>query len=172
MKLNTEHPQNVYRCACEGPIWLVDVRTPGEFRSLRAQGAVNLPLSEVSDRPLTPPENYQGPLYLICQSGARARQAAQKLSAHHQVVLVDGGTQAWLASGLPVEREAAGVISLDRQVRMVIGSLVVLGVVLSQAGFPQAVYLSAVMGLGLIFAGVTDRCPLAMGMGLLPWNRR
>lgn len=173
MKITTLPAHEVHQCCCQGAIWLVDVRTPGEFRSIRAEGATNIPLNSLNQESLTPPENYQGPLYLICHSGTRAKMAAQQLSQRFEkIVLVEGGTQAWAAAGLPVIREAGSGLSLERQVRIVIGALVVLGVILSQVWNPQAIYLSAFMGLGLIFAGVTDTCPLALTLALLPWNRR
>lgn len=170
MNIESQTPQEVYHC--ESPVWLVDVRTPVEFRSLRAEGAINLPLSDLDVHSLQPPPDYHGPLYVICQSGARARQAAQKLSSRFPVVLVEGGTAAWTAAGLPVIRQATTVLSLERQVRIIIGSLVVAGVLLSKLWNPDAIYLSAFVGMGLIFAGVTDICPLAMGVAQLPWNRK
>jgi len=172
MDIAKKPPQEVYRCCCEGPLWLVDVRSPAEFRAVRAEGAVNVPLADLKPEELVPPAGYEGPLYLICQSGMRAYKAAQKVADCRPVVLVEGGTSAWVAAGLPVVREASGGFSLDRQVRIVIGTLVVLGVLLSKWWNPDAVYLSAFMGLGLIFAGVTDSCPLAMTLAQMPWNRR
>lgn len=114
----------------------------------------------------------EGPLYVICASGARGRQACGKFAAagFPDVVNVEGGTRAWEAAGLPVERGKA-TISLERQVRIIAGSLVLLGVALGATVNPWFTLLSAFVGLGLINAGVTDVCPMAMGLGRLPWNR-
>jgi len=111
-------------------------------------------------------------LYVICASGARGRQAREAFAAagFADVVNVEGGTRAWEAAGLPVERGEA-TMSLERQVRIIAGSLVLLGVVLGAAASPWFTLLSAFVGLGLINAGVTDVCPMAMGLARLPWNQ-
>ena len=58
-------------------------------------------------------------MYVICQSGARGRQACERLAAAGlaQGVNVEGGTTAWVAGGFPVTRGRRSV-SLERQVRM------------------------------------------------------
>lgn len=81
-----------------------------EFAQVHAEGAVNLPLGDLqSNVPL--PGDRSGPVYLLCHSGARAAQAARILAARGgdpTLFVVDGGTQRWLASGLPVVRGPAG----------------------------------------------------------------
>jgi hypothetical protein len=85
-------------------------------------------------------------------------------------VNVDGGTLACEAAGLPLVR-GKRTLSLDRQVRIAIGLLVLLGAVLGWTVHAAFVALSAFCGAGLIFAGITDRCPLAMAIARMPWNR-
>jgi len=103
---------------------------------------------------------------ISCKStGGRAKKAAEKVAneGFSQAVVVEGGTLAWNDAGLPVERGATKVISLERQVRIAAGSLVVLGVALGYFVHPWFIGLSAFVGAGLVFAGITDFC----GMGLL-----
>jgi rhodanese-related sulfurtransferase len=89
-----------------------------------------------------------------------------------EAVVVEGGTLAWNEAGLPVERGPVKVISLERQVRMTAGSLVLSGILLGSLVHRGFFGLSAFVGAGLVFAGITDFC----GMGLLlskpPWNTR
>jgi len=155
---------------------LIDVRTPLEFGEVHVPQAINVPL----DR-LNPGEVIQSrglsdnqPAYLLCRSGARATKAAQQFAktGHDIGVVVEGGTQAWIDAGLSVERGAAKVISLERQVRIAAGSLVLLGFILAYFVHPYFLGLSAFVGVGLVFAGVTDWCGMGLLLAKAPWNPR
>jgi hypothetical protein len=112
------------------------------------------------------------PLYTICRSGGRGRQAADKLLAagYASVVNVEGGTLAWERAGLPVVR-GKKAMSLERQVRIAAGLLVVLGTLLGALVHPAFLGLPAFVGAGLIVAGFTDTCGLGMLLARMPWNR-
>jgi len=116
--------------------------------------------------------NSDQPLYVICQSGTRSKTACQKFlqQGYDNVVFVEGGTKAWMETGLDVIR-GRKTISIDRQVRMGVGSLVLLGVILGATINPWWFMLSGIVGAGLIFAGVTDTCVMAILLGKMPWNR-
>jgi len=111
---------------------------------------------------------------VICQSGGRATQACQQLAdaGVGPVFCIEGGTAAWERAGLPVERGPGKVISLERQVRIGAGSLVLIGALLAWAVHPLFIFLPAFVGAGLIFAGVTDYCGMGILLGKMPWNRR
>jgi rhodanese-related sulfurtransferase len=98
--------------------------------------------------------------------------ACARLQAAGQanVVNVEGGTLAWAEAGLPVVR-GPKAISLERQVRIAAGSLVLLGAVLGWFVHPAFVGLSAFIGAGLVFAGVTDTCGMALLLARMPWNQ-
>ena len=155
---------------------VLDVRTPAEFDQVHVPQARNVPLDTLAPRALFESQLLQKgqPVYLLCQSGARAQIAAASFArdGFADTIVVEGGTQAWSAAGLPVNRGASKVISIERQVRIGAGSLVLTGVLLSYFVQPYLIGLSAFVGAGLVFAGVTDWC----GMGLLlmkaPWNQR
>jgi rhodanese-related sulfurtransferase len=103
----------------------------------------------------------------------RPRQTAcEKLQAagYTNVVNVEGGTKAWDEAGLPVVR-GQKAISLERQVRIAAGTLVLIGALLGYFAHPYWIGLSAFVGAGLIFAGVTDTCGMAMLLARMPWNR-
>ncbi|SDU12345.1 Rhodanese-related sulfurtransferase [Verrucomicrobium sp. GAS474] len=153
---------------------LFDVRTPGEFRSVHIPQARNLPLDRLNpDAVAAAGVSLETPIYLLCASGRRARQAAEefRLGGFRHPVVIEGGITAWEKAGLPVTRSAGGVISLERQIRIAAGSLVVLGVVLAWLVSPLFVLLSGFVGVGLVFAGATDWCGLGLLLARLPWNR-
>jgi rhodanese-related sulfurtransferase len=111
-------------------------------------------------------------IHVICQSGGRSMKVSQKLEAagFTNIVNVEGGTSAWHAAGLPVVK-GKKVMSLERQVRIAAGSLVVIGAAVGQFVHPGGYALSAFIGAGLVFAGVTDTCGMGMMIAKMPWNR-
>jgi rhodanese-related sulfurtransferase len=154
---------------------LVDVRTPGEFARMHAAGARSMPLDQLNAASIAAEcRSSDGSIYVICHSGTRASTACQRLlsAGIPDVSIVEGGTQAWQAAGLPVVASRSGVISLERQVRIAAGSLVLLGCLLAWLVAPQFIALSAFVGAGLVFAGITDICGMSILLGKLPWNAR
>ncbi len=154
---------------------LLDVRTPAEFAAQHAAGARSLPLDRLDAAAFLRERESAGArtIYLLCQSGKRAAMAAEKLTAAGccTAVVVEGGTAAWVAAGLPCESTGRGVISLERQVRIAAGALVLTGIVLGWFVHPLFVWLSAFVGAGLIFAGITDFCGMGLLMAKMPWNQ-
>jgi rhodanese-related sulfurtransferase len=146
---------------------IIDVRTPLEFAEVHATGAKNLPLDTLNPADI-PAEK---PVYLLCRSGQRATKAAEKLSPSHQPIVVEGGTLAWIEAGLPVVRSTQKVISLERQVRIAAGTLVLTGFLLGWFVHPYAFILSGFVGAGLIFAGITDWCGMGLLIAKAPWNK-
>jgi rhodanese-related sulfurtransferase len=162
------------RLAAGRPGLLLDVRTPCEFAALLAQGVILEPLESLRPRRvLDLLRDKPQPVYVFCQRGSRARQAVEQLekAGVPDCVLVEGGTLAWEAAGLPVERGTSTVISLERQVRIAAGALVLTGVLLGVYCHPVFLGLSGFVGAGLIFAGMTDRCGMALLLARAPWNR-
>jgi rhodanese-related sulfurtransferase len=151
---------------------LIDVRTPAEFREVHVDFAENVPLDRLDPKSMSAQRNGGGnPLYVICRSGGRAKQACEKLAAAGlNVVNVEGGTLAWDAAGLPVVR-GRKTISLERQVRIAIGLVVLASSILAAVVHPYWIGLAAFMGAGLVFSGITDFCGLALILGRMPWNQ-
>jgi rhodanese-related sulfurtransferase len=155
-------------------IELIDVRTPAEFRELHAVPARLVPLDSLDPSRLKAERTLpaEAPLYVICRSGARGKMACEKLAAagFAHLVNVEGGTLAWEKAGLPVER-GKKAMSLERQVRIAAGSLVLIGTILGAFVHPYALALAGFVGAGLVFAGITDTCGMAMLLARMPWNR-
>jgi len=154
---------------------LLDVRTPVEFAEVHIAQARNIPLDELQPKQLIESGQLRKdqPVYLLCRTGNRAQKAADRLARENlDCVVVEGGTLAWNDAGLPVNRGAVKVISLERQVRIVAGSLVVIGAVLAWQVHPAFIGLSAFVGAGLVFAGVTDFCGMGLLLARMPWNKK
>ena len=155
------------------PIELIDVRTPAEFGEVHIDFARNVPLDSLDPGHFRHNDQREQPLYVVCRSGSRAAKASEKLASagRANVVNVEGGTQAWIDAGLPVVR-GRKAMSLERQVRIAAGSLVLIGVLLGWFVHPAFLGLAAFVGAGLVFAGVTDTCGMAMFLARMSWNRR
>jgi len=153
---------------------LIDVRTPVEFREVHVEIARNVPLDQLDTAALMQARNGSPnePLYVICRSGSRGQQACEKFlkAGFSNVVNIEGGTLACVEAGLPVVRGKTA-ISLERQVRIVAGSLVLLGAALGWFVHPAFIGLSAFVGAGLVFAGITDTCGMGMMLARMPWNQ-
>ncbi|WP_373652985.1 rhodanese-like domain-containing protein [Schlesneria sp. DSM 10557] len=153
---------------------LIDVRTPVEFREVHVDIARNVPLDQLDPAALMKSRKGSGdePLYIVCKSGSRGQQACDKFvkAGFSNVVNVEGGTSACVAAGLPVVR-GKKAMSLERQVRIAAGSLVLTGVVLGWFVHPYFYGLSAFVGAGLVFAGITDTCGMGMILARMPWNQ-
>jgi rhodanese-related sulfurtransferase len=156
---------------------LADVREAFEYRSIHVEQARNAPLSSL--KPDTVKSMFGGagtsadrPLYVICRSGARSAQACERLRGGGlpYVINVEGGTLGWEKAGLPVARGKAA-LSVDRQVRIIIGTSVILGILLAHYVHPAFIWLSVFFGAGLIYAGVSDSCALAFLVARAPWNK-
>jgi rhodanese-related sulfurtransferase len=171
-------PQELFALQRQGRhIELLDVRTPLEYRNGHVPGAKLLPLDQLSGAALAErlSNSYTGdetPIYLTCLSGFRAQQAAERLqdAGYQNLVLLAGGTEGWEKAGLPLKR-CGQVISLERQVQIAIGSLLLLKVIFGFTLHELFFMVGALVGAGLIMAGVTRWCGLAQLVAMLPWNR-
>lgn len=150
-------------------VTVIDVREPMEYAGGHIAGSLNVPLSRIPQADLP-----RGPLVLVCHSGNRSAQAlAQLLRQGHPYPLADleGGIPAWQQAGLPIRKLKNAPLPLMRQVQIAAGSLVLLGVILSQTVAPGWIWLSGFVGAGLVFAGVSGFCGMARLLAAMPWNR-
>lgn len=153
---------------------VIDVRTPAEFREVHLEIAQNIPLHRLrpADVVQSRAAGKAGPIYVVCQSGGRGRQACEMFHAagFTNVVNIEGGTKACIDAGLPVVR-GQKTISIERQVRIAAGSLILLGALLAWLIHPAFFALSIFVGAGLVFAGITDTCGMAILLSYMPWNQ-
>jgi len=150
---------------------LVDVREPVEHAESHIEGAKLIPLGQLEKR--IEEIDRDAPVVVMCRSGKRGMEALNKLESLgiKKVRNLEGGILAWEAAGHPVGKHDQKVFPLMQQVQITIGLGVLAGVALSQTVDPRFVYLSAFFGAGLVFAGSTGWCGLAILMSKMPWNR-
>ncbi len=151
---------------------VVDVRTPGEFEAVHIPGSHNVPLDLLRARDGSLAPEHNDPVVLVCGTGARAEQARNVLetAGFGRLSVLRDGIAAWERDGAPLEH-GRGAWSMERQVRLAAGGLVVTGVLGSLVYRPLK-WLSGFVGAGLVFAAVTDTCGMAKLLGLLPHNRK
>jgi rhodanese-related sulfurtransferase len=157
----------------KGSALLLDVRTPAEFEDTHIEGAILHPITELKPDEVRRALDGKSSCIVICRSGGRATRAAEQICAANisGVSVMEGGMNAWLSAGLPTI-EGTKTISLERQVRIAAGSLVLIGAVLGYVVNPGWIGLSAFVGAGLIFAGATDTCGMGLLLARMPWNTR
>jgi rhodanese-related sulfurtransferase len=168
----TIEPSELIRMRAEDPaVHVIDVRTPGEFETGHIEGAYNVPLDVLGEH-IADLAALDHHVVLVCQSGARATKALEQLVAagKSNLRLLQGGMNTWTASGNHVARTNTTRWAMDRQVRLVAGSVVLASVVAS-IWFPPARFLAGFIGAGLTFSAVTNTCGMAMALAKLPYNR-
>ncbi|SCE99976.1 rhodanese-like domain-containing protein [Micromonospora mirobrigensis] len=150
---------------------LLDVRTPAEFETVHIPGAYNVPLDLLREHREELRNHLDEDVVLICRSGVRAGQARRALAeiGLPNLRVLDGGMLAWQATDAPI-RQGRQRWDLERQVRLVAGSIVLLSI-LGSAFVPGLKWVAAFIGAGLTFAAVTNTCAMGMLLGRLPYNR-
>jgi rhodanese-related sulfurtransferase len=167
MSLPTVTPVEAKRLIAQGAS-LIDIREKDEHAREHIAVARNRPLGAMTDL-----GGLKGPIIFHCRGGRRTADNETKLeqAANCEAYILEGGIEGWKRAGLPVVVDKSQPIEINRQVMIAAGSLVVIGVLLGafvNAGFYA---LSAIIGAGLIFAGVSGFCGMAKLLALMPWNR-
>lgn len=168
----TIDPSECRRLLAEDPaIRIVDVRSGGEFESVHIPGSYNVPLDTLHEH-AAELANLDHPLVLVCRSGARANQANTALAAEGtaQLLLLDGGIDAWQAAGGEVNHGSTQRWALDRQVRLVAGSISLAALVASIV-VPHAKWLAGGVAAGLTFSAVSNTCAMGNLLTRLPYNQ-
>lgn len=166
-------PADAKRMIEKGPnVKLLDVRSALEFSQVHIRDSINIPVDmlayKINELGRTN-ENY----IVLCRTGNRSPMAADMLmqSGFNGAKVMNGGITRWQKEKLPVVKGQAG-ISLERQVRIIAGSLVLLGILLSLLFSPAFIAISILVSCGLIFAGLTDFCLMGMLLMKLPYNKK
>ena len=170
--LQTISPERAAELVRNGAV-LIDIREADEHAREHIPGARHHALSRIDDE--TPVRKGDDVLVFHCRSGARTRGNAARLAAAArtcETYILEGGIDAWKKAGLPVKLDRKQPIDIMRQVQIAAGSLILLGAALGYFVAPAFYGLSAFVGAGLLFAGVSGFCGMAHLLALLPWNRR
>lgn len=156
----------------EGTAILIDVREPSEYAREHIIGARLVPLSGFDKADFASEDTKRVVFY--CQSGARTAANAERLLAtadFRSVHMLDGGLAGWKKAGLPVHLDRRAPIDVMRQVQIVAGGLIVIGVLLALAVSLWFLLVPVIVGGGLMFAGATGWCGMARMLLFMPWNR-
>ncbi|MFN0263873.1 rhodanese family protein [Tepidamorphus sp. 3E244] len=151
---------------------LVDIREADEYAREHIPGAKLVSLSRISAG--TADTGNSETVIYHCRSGGRTMAAIDHLRplGHTNAYILEGGLEAWKKAGFETKVDKSRPIDLMRQVQIAAGSLVLLGVVLGFLLHPAFFGISAFVGAGLTFAGVTGFCGMARMLAVMPWNRR
>jgi rhodanese-related sulfurtransferase len=171
-ELKTISPARAAELVRKGAV-LIDIREADEHARERIPGARHHALSRIDAE--SPARSEDDVLVFHCRSGARTKGNATRLSAassNCETYILEGGLDAWKKAGLPVTLDRSQPIDIMRQVQIVAGSLVLIGVLLGAFVTPGFYALSGFVGAGLLFAGTTGFCGMAHLLALMPWNRR
>lgn len=169
MSIRTITPQDAAQAMAAGAT-LVDIRDADEHARESIAGAIHVPLARLGALP-----KIAGPVIFHCKSGMRTQANADALTAAAGVTpcqILEGGLDGWRKAGLPTRVDRRQPIEVMRQVQLVAGGLVLMGVLLGFLVAPAFFGLSAFVGAGLMMAGATGWCGMAKLLLLLPWNRR
>ncbi|WP_338692764.1 rhodanese-like domain-containing protein [Streptomyces sp. Q6] len=150
---------------------LLDVRTPGEFRTVHIPGSYNVPLHTLREHRAELLGHLDEDVVLVCRSGQRAREAEQALAQAGlpNLRVLEGGMNAWEASGAPVQRGPERW-DMERQVRLVAGSLVLVTGLVGLA-VPGVHLVGTAIGAGLTYAALSNSCAMGVLLAKLPYNR-
>lgn len=152
-------------------IVIVDVREPQEYAHEHIEGSINVPLNKLSSLSSS---DYKDKIAIFhCRSGKRTTLNESALSAtpFKEKYCMAGGIAEWKAANMPTVAEYAAPVDVMRQVQLIVGCMILLGVVLSHIVSPYFIILTIFAGLGLLVAGFTGFCGMAEILKFLPWNK-
>ena len=164
-------PDAVRERLAAGHAVLVDIREADEFARMHIAGAKSQPLSAWEQAHLT--IDPAAEVIFTCRTGMRTGGACERLAARvaGEAFVLDGGLDGWVKAGLPVAQDRAARMEINRQVQITAGLMILAGVVLGFLVAPGWFGLSAFVGAGLTFAGLSGTCAMARLLMLAPWNR-
>jgi len=161
------------RIASDAQLWILDVRTPAEFETAHIDGSYNVPLDVLKDHGSEIAErlDQEHDVVLVCRSGQRATQAAELLRSTGVPggSVLENGITDWEGQGFEVNRGVPRW-ELERQVRLVAGSIV-LSSVLGSVAIPRLKWLAGAIGAGLSYAAISNTCAMGTALSKLPYNR-
>lgn len=157
----------------EKKVILIDVRELSEHNIEKIPTSICMPLSTLDPSAIHSLANSDKEIILHCKSGNRSTKAADRLfqNGFSNIKHLTGGIDGWKKSGLTTILGCHLPISLFRQVQIVAGSLVLIGSLLGYFVSNNFLFLSAFIGCGLLFAGITDTCALGKLLSMLPYNK-
>lgn len=152
-------------------IMIIDIREPSEYAREHIPNSQNIPAAELAKTDFSHDRHKSAIFH--CRLGSRTKAAEADIlrTGFKQIYCLPGGIEQWKKCGLPVAIDRQAPIDIMRQVQIAVGLLVLLGVLLSYLVSPHFILLSAFVGAGMLFAGITGTCGMAKLLSCMPWNR-
>ena len=166
-------PKEAYGLAVKDPVVkFLDVRSALEFNEAHIKDSINIPIDMLTGK-VNELGQAKQKYIVLCRTGNRSAMAADMLmqSGISSVRVMDGGILQWQKEMLPVVKGEGGM-SLERQVRVIAGSLVLSGILMSWLVHWAFIFISLFVSCGLIYAGITDNCMMGMLLMKLPYNKK
>lgn len=157
-----------------GEAIVLDVREPAEHRAQKIKDAHNISYTKITKDKLPEYKSNQNKIVLHCQSGRRSSIACQKLMQEDpslEVYELEGGISAWLKNNLATESTGKNILPIDRQVQISVGLILILCSLLTLLINTNFIFIILAMGCGLMFAGLSGTCMLAILLTKMPWNK-
>lgn len=170
---NMISPKDAYPLIESGDVVLIDIRTADEYAREYIAKAHNKPLDELNPEAVSALQNGESKTIIFhCMTGNRTANNVATLErcAPNGFQILDGGLTAWKKAGLPTIEDKSQPLPIMRQVQMIAGFLVLVGVILGALFSPWFYLLSGFVGAGLMFAGITGYCGMAVMLMKCPWN--
>lgn len=150
----------------------INVCTPDEYAAKHIEGVKSMPLDDLALRA----DELKGKntIYVHCRSGARSQRAIEtleRLGIQAELVNVEGGLMAWETAGLKTASTSSR-LPMTQQVFVAAGSLILIGVGLTLWQGIGFLIIPGFIGAGLLFAGVTGWCGMALLLSKMPWNNK
>ena len=162
-------------------VQIIDVRTQQEFENAQYKFKIgyNLPVQTLESNMYL--LNLSQPVYVVCQSGMRAKRASEMLSNHgfKEVYCIKGGfndVKNCAKSDDPIvavnTQPSSKVWSMERQVRFSAGAITAFGVAgFFATGNVAFLALPGFIGCGLMYSSVTNTCAMGVALMKMPWNK-
>lgn len=147
---------------------LIDIREDYEYERCHIEQALLKKVPEIRQMDCS-----KKLIVIHCEMGFRSDMAAAEL-ADKNVYVLEKGIEGWRKAGLPVvgtQKVTVTIISVMRQVQLILGTIALAGVVLGAFLNPWFYSLSAFVGAALVISGSTGWCGLNMMVAKLPWNK-
>lgn len=149
---------------------LIDIRQFDEFNKEHIAQGKNIHPEKLNSEEFSKDDI----LIVHCQAGVRTKQIQGELAKLpvKEIYIMAGGINAWKKEGFETIVNKKAPLPIMRQVQIIVGLMVLIGVVLGFLISPYFTLVSAFFGLGLLFAGLSGFCGLAKILMLFPYNRQ